>query len=175
MQRANALPQLTLASTAAPAAEAAAAVGAKANNTFQFGLAFDRVRTATPASCCLVWSAWTDAHSACVCVCLLFVRVSLPPCVLVSSPLVPPHHMRAPLSERVCCGTATAAAAEAEACTLAVFLFICGFASLSLSLSACLSCFVYFVRCLRHVSVSAALYTYFRFCLCAPRVDKTTM
>lgn len=56
MQRANALPQLTLASAAAPAA-AAAAVGAKANNTFQFGLAFDRVRTATPASCCLVWSA----------------------------------------------------------------------------------------------------------------------
>lgn len=181
MQRANALPQLTLASAAAPAAaEAAAAVGAKANNTFQFGLAFDRVRTATPASCCLVWSAWTDAHSACVCVfvCLLSVRVSLPPCVLVSSPLVPLHHMRAPLSERVCCGTATAAAAEAEAaliCTLAVFLFICGFASLSLSLSVCLSCFVYFVRCLRHVSVSAALYTYFRFCLCAPRVDKTTM
>lgn len=58
MQRANALPQLTLASAAAPApAAAAAVVGAKANNTFQFGLAFDRVRTATPASCCLVWSA----------------------------------------------------------------------------------------------------------------------
>lgn len=57
MQRAYALPRLT--SLASTAAAAPAVVGAKANNTFfvraQFGLAFDRVRTATPASCCLVF------------------------------------------------------------------------------------------------------------------------
>lgn len=170
MQRANALPQLTLASTAAPAAEAAAAVGAKANNTFQFGLAFDRVRTATPASCCLVWSAWTDAHSACVCVCLLSVRVSLPPCVLVSPPLSPTSYAGATEWESVLwdsdCGSGRGSVNMYTCC---VFIYMR--LRLSVSVAVCVSRVLYILCVAFDMFLYLQLYIHIFVFVCAPRAS----